>query len=226
MRRVLVVLIVLMAASGAAAPQDGPPAADAPPDGPGALAPAPARFAGLWRYNEAHSIDTATGEPERGARGPAGPRVQPIERPRVMAGAGGLDEVLSDSPFAPSPRAMREHRDMVRDLMEIAETLEFLVGEDAVTMTDDLGRERTYPTDDRPRAYRLGASEFRARTRWEGNRLHRTIEGTFGFRMTETYFLSPEADRLFIIMRVDAVSRGRPPLGADRVYDRVDPEDQ
>ena len=142
-----------------------------------------------------------------------------------MAGAGAESDVIGASPFAPSPRAVREHRDMVRDLMEIAETLTFTVSDEAVTMVDDLERARTYPTDGRSHEYRLGASEFRARVSWDNARLVREIEGTFGFRMRETYFLSPNARRLFIIMRVDGIARGRPSIGADRVYDRVDVEE-
>jgi hypothetical protein len=121
---------------------------------------------------------------------------------------------------------LRENRDLTRDLLEIAETLEFAVTDDAVTITDDLERSRTYPTDNSRRRYRLGASEFFARVRWEDGRLRRDIEGSFGFRMTETYFLSPDANRLFVIIRVGEAARNRPQAGVDRVYDRISPEDQ
>ncbi len=188
--------------------------------------PTQADFAGLWRYNEEFSIDIATRRPERSPGGVPARRGAPPERPAPppQAGIGAEREVLAASPFAPSPRAIREHRDMVRDLMEIAETLEFVVTDESVTITDDLGRARTYPTDNERYPYRLGGSAFDARARWEGTRLVREIDGTFGFHMNETYFLSPDRDRLFVILRVDELARGRPPVGADRVYDRVRPE--
>jgi hypothetical protein len=181
-------------------------------------------FSGLWRYNEEFSRDVATGRPERGPGGVPTRRLAPVERPAPIEPAAAASELVAASPFAPSPRAIREHRDMVRDLMEIAETLEFVVTAESVTITDDLGRSRTYPTDNREYRYRLGASAFDARVSWDDSRLQRRIEGTFGFRMNETYFLSEDGDRLFIIMRVNELARGRPPVGADRVYDRVRPE--
>lgn len=182
----------------------------------------PGQFNGLWRYNADESIDITTGRPEREPRGRA-----PV-RPLPDAREDGVNQptVRSSSPFAPSPLTVREHRDMVRDLMEIPETLQVVVTETAVTITDDLGRERTYPTDGSRHRYLLGASGFSARVRWEGNRLHRVIEGSFGFSMTEIAYLSPGADRLFVILRVGPLASNRPQLGADRVYDRVGVEPQ
>jgi hypothetical protein len=182
----------------------------------------PGQFAGLWGYNSEDSRNIATGRPERGPRGSAPPR-SIVTRPAPTAEAA---DAARQSPFAPSPFTLRENRDLTRDLLEIAETLEFAVTDDAVTITDDLERSRTYPTDNSRRRYRLGASEFFARVRWEDGRLRRDIEGSFGFRMTETYFLSPDANRLFVIIRVGEAARNRPQAGVDRVYDRISPEDQ
>jgi hypothetical protein len=183
----------------------------------------PEQFAGLWDYNSEDSRNIATGRPERGAPGSAPPR--PIV-PRAAPAARDASDDDRVSPFAPSPQMIRENRDLSRDLLEIAETLTFTVSADAVTITDDLGRARTYPTDNQRQRYRLGASEFHARVRWDNGRLLREIDGTFGFRMTETYFLSPDANRLFLIIRVGEVRRGRPQAGVDRVYDRVNPEER
>lgn len=190
-------------------------------DSAGALRPE--RFEGTWAYNSADSRNVATGRPERGAPGTAPPR--PIPPRSVPVPRDGAEPERA-SPFAPSPQMLRENRDLSRDLLEIAETLTLVVTPDAVAITDDLGRERTYPTDNRRARYRLGASEFNARVRWDEDRLLREIEGSFGFRMTETYYLSPDANRLFLIIRVGEASRGRAQAGVNRVYDRIDAEDQ
>jgi len=204
----------------AALAQQRPDPIPAPAGGP---AMRPEQFAGTWDYNSEDSRNIATGRPERGAPGSAPPR--PIVPRAATATRDGNTNDGRNSPFASSPQLMRENRDLSRDLLEIAEILTFVVTPDAVTITDDLDRERTFPVDNRRRRYRLGASEFSARVRWDAGRLLREIEGTFGFRMTETYFLSPDASRLFVIIRVGEPTRGRAPAGVDRVYDRVNPEE-
>lgn len=190
---------------------------------PGTAGLRPERIVGLWAYNSQESLNVVTGRPERGAPGSAPPRPV-IPRPRPSSTNERGD---SESPFAPSPQALREYRDLARDLLEIAETLAFSIDGENVTITDDLARARTFPTDDSRHRYRLGASEFFARVRWDGARLLREIEGTFGrFQMNETYFMSPDANRLFLIIRVGEPMRGRQPPGVDRVYDRIAAEDE
>ena len=49
--------------------------------------------------------------------------------------------------FGPSPLVLAEARTLVRDLFEVNEKLTITVTADSVTFTDDLKRERTYPTD-------------------------------------------------------------------------------
>jgi hypothetical protein len=58
---------------------------------------------------------------------------------------------------------------------------------------------------------------------WRGSQLRKDIDGEYGFRMSEIYFLSKDAKRLFVILRVAGLRRNQPPIGADRVYDRVEP---
>lgn len=207
--------ILLTAAAGTARAQDGPP---------GATGPAASLFAGLWDYNAAESINITTGRPEQSSR-TASAR-PPAPPPRTAAQAGDRTDPAAArevSPFGPTPEMIRENRDMSRDLLEVPETLRMAVDSGTVTFTDDLQRERTFPTDNSRGRYRLGAAEFFARVRWDGPRLHKDIEGPFGYRMSETYFLSPDARRLFVIVRVGEPNRRRPPTGFDRVYDRIEP---
>jgi hypothetical protein len=216
-------LVMVLLTHVVVAAQDQSDRAPVPEAGAGAR---PAQFSGAWAYNSQDSVNLATGRPERGPRGGAPPR--PLMARPAPTGRGASDEGgEGNSQFSPSTYMLRENRDLTRDLLEIAETLTFAVAEDSVTVTDDLKRERTFPTDNERQRYRLGASEFFARVRWEDGRLHRDIEGTFGaFKMSETYFLSPDANRLFLIIRVGDVARGRVQAAVDRVYDRVNTEDQ
>ena len=59
-------------------------------------------------------------------------------------------------------------REIIRDLLEVPELLTFKVTPEAVTVVDDLGRERVYPTDNKKRKYQFGAAVFDARARWDG----------------------------------------------------------
>lgn len=121
---------------------------------------------------------------------------------------------------------MREQRDMSRDLLEVPEQYRIALGSGEITFTDDIERERTYAIDGKKQKYRLGASEFNARVEWDGTQLRKEIEGALGFRMTEVYFLSPDAKRLFVIVRVGQPSRNRQQSGFNRVYDRIEPSAQ
>lgn len=125
-------------------------------------------------------------------------------------------------PLGPTPEMIRANRSASRDLLEVPEGLTIAVSDDSVTFVDDLMRQRTYPTDGRKQRYQLGAARFDARVTWVGARLRKDIEAAYGLKMTETYFLSPDARRLFVIVRVGEPRPGAPVVGANRVYDRVD----
>ena len=57
---------------------------------------------------------------------------------------------------------------------------------------------------------------------WSGSQFEKKIDAADGFRMTEIYFLSEDARRLFVILRVGSTRKGAPVMGVNRVYDRVD----
>ena len=243
-----VAMLMMAATAGTLGAQDTPdepagllsvmpdPQAEGPPH-------APAEMAGVWDYNPDESVDIQTGRPEqsprsatqRGGLGPGantgagatggrgtgrglpgvGPGIEGGGRSPRMGGATGIGPTLA---------MQREARDLARDLLEIPEALTIAVGEDAVTITDDLERERVYRTDGSREEHQLGASRFNARTTWIDGQLRKAIEGGFDFKMTETYFLSPDGNRLFVIIRVGEAREGRPQAGFNRVYDRVEPE--
>lgn len=251
MRESFRVLVGVVAVSGmglqatpradqAPVPAPAPPAAvDVP-----ALASAvtiPGEFAGTWDYNPQDSINILTGRPEQAPRSATqgGRAAPPPARVggttgtggggRGAGGFGGSNGFGTDAPprgglgLGPTPEMMREQRDMSRDLLEVAEQYTIELGPGQITFVDDIERERTYPVGGRKQKYQLGASEFTARIEWTGKEIRKEIEGNLGFRMTEVYFLSPDAKRLFVMIRVGQPNRNRTQSGFNRVYDRVEP---
>src|SRR5262245_37991887 len=68
-------------------------------------------------------------------------------------GGGGMAPMRGGE-FGLTPMAQEEMRALVRDLLEVPEMLKIAVTDEAVTFTDDLDRERSYPIDGRKRKYR------------------------------------------------------------------------
>lgn len=116
-------------------------------------------------------------------------------------------------------------RSAARDLLEVPWSLTIDVTPESVTFVDDLERSRTYLTDGRKKKFQLGAALFNAKTYWDGARLRKDIDAAGSFKMTETYFLSEDASRLFVIIRLgdpkQANSKNAPLAGVNRVYDRA-----
>lgn len=213
----------------AAAAQETPPAPAAPEVE--VSQHAPADFAGRWDYNADESLNAATGKPEQAPRSATqrGRGTAPAPRAGAAGGraggggfAGGQGRT---SDIGPTPEMLRASRDLMRDLLEIPESLTVKVTSDSIAFTDDLDRTRIYPTDGTKHSYRLGGSEYAARVAWRSSQLRKDIDGEFGFKMSEVYFLSTDAKRLFVIVRVADMRRNAPPIGADRVYDRVESAD-
>lgn len=134
-------------------------------------------------------------------------------------GGGGL--------INPYEIAMTEQKDLLRDLLEVAEVLKIAVTNDTVTFVDDLDRTRAYPTSGKKQHYQLGAASYDAKVHWEGHQLIKEMEGARGFKMSETFFLSEDGKRMFMIVRVGEPPKDKdkdkvPPIvGFNRVYDRV-----
>jgi len=114
-----------------------------------------------------------------------------------------------------------ERADTIRDLLEVPERLVFAVAPEAVTITDDIDRARTYYTNNKTKRYQLGAATFNARTRWDGPQLKQQLWTPLGLKMFETYFLSEDAKRLFVIIRIGEPVKGEQQPGVNRVYDRI-----
>jgi hypothetical protein len=191
----------------------------------------PARFTGHWDYNDDESINAGTGRPEQ-TPASATTRSAANNTPTAQRGSSGRDGgssgfentagVYLAQPTV-TPAMIREAENFLRDILEVPEELRIRVSDSAVTFTDDLERERTYQTDGKGREYSLSASKFDVKMSWDGSQLKREVEGGKGFKVFETYFLSEDGERLFVIIRVKAPKRAGFVAGANRVYDRVNP---
>jgi hypothetical protein len=195
------------------------------------------RFVGFWAYNEDESLNAATGRQERSPRSAA--QRTPVGR---GAGAGAAGRGTPPMPSAESGRStvgpriapglngqlgptvamLQENRSLSRDLLEVPESLTISLSPGEVSFVDDLFRQRVFPTTGEKSRYQLGAARFNAALEWTGAQLVKRIDAADGFRMTETYFLSEDGNRLFVILRVGSNRKNAPIMGVNRVYDRVD----
>jgi hypothetical protein len=209
-------------------------------------------FNGLWIYDAEESIDAATRRPELGPAGaPArrrGPNDEDRRSPRP-AGGGGFGSGGGGGggggfggggggggfggggfggggyrPPSPEDYIRSLNRSLYRDMLEVAFTLSVQVTPDAVTFVDDLERTFTYPTDRRKREYIVSAAKVDTAAYWDENRLRKETGGARGFKMAETYFLSADGQRMFVIIRLgdQPQPEGEPINGINRVYDRAD----
>ncbi len=233
---------VLILGSHAYARQQGPAATNAPP-----RPISPDVITGTWDYNDALSIDAATGRPERAPRsatqrtlgaagtGGRGGSAGGSGGSAGASGAGGRagaagngapGEAGARDTFDEARRAMAavmaaERRTYVRDLLEVPELLKIRASTGEVVIADDLGRERTYSTNGKLQKYQLSAARFQARGSWSETYFRKDIEGANNFKMSETYFVSEDGRRLFVIIRVGDPKKPETLAGVNRVYDRV-----
>lgn len=115
------------------------------------------------------------------------------------------------------------NRALRRDLLEVPQTLSVSIESASVTLVDDLERSYTFPTDNSKHEYIVSAAKFDARARWDEARFVKDIEAARGFKMVETYFLSADGRRMFVVIRLgdQPPPEGVPVSGVNRVYDRV-----
>ncbi|MEZ5318038.1 MAG: hypothetical protein R2752_11610 [Vicinamibacterales bacterium] len=139
-----------------------------------------------------------------------------------FGGGFGADDPAREQAIRYRQMLASENRALLRDLMEVPETLDIQSSDASVTLTDDLDRSLTFPTDRTKRKYHLSASDFEASAWWDGRQLIKDIEGARGFRMSETYYLSQDGRRLFVIVRLGQGKPDEPVVGANRVYDRIE----
>ena len=207
-------------------------------------------LSGLWDYNAELSVDAATGRPEQAPRSAAARQVAPpVSTPAVRPPATGGGAPAATNPggssaggtsaggnsggnggavstFDEARRAMAillaaERRTLLRDLLEVPEKLTIRAAAGSVSITDDLKRERVYATDGKKRKYQLSAATYEATGGWQDSAFRKEIHGSNNFKMTETYILSEDGKRLFVIIRIGDPKRPETMAGVNRVYDRI-----
>lgn len=234
---VIVSVLMLTAAGWAEQVPQSQSAQQARPNGPtlsiSARPMSPDALTGSWDYNDALSVDAATGRPERAPRSATQRALAPPPRPQPAGGGGVPPPGVSGSPDGrvrdtvdEARRAMAaviaaERRTYVRDLLEVPEQLTIRASADEVTFVDDLSRERTYATDGRMQKYQLSAARYEAKASWTETYFRKDIEGANNFKMTETYFVSEDGRRLFVIIRIGDPRKPETLAGVNRVYDRI-----
>ena len=208
--------------------------------GPAVTAPprpiSPEALSGVWDYNDALSIDAATGRPERAPRSAtqrvgAPPASGGAARPPGVGGAsppgvpggggGGRGDGFDEARRAMAAVIAAERRTYVRDLLEVAEQLTVKATTEEVTFVDDLERQQTYTTNGRMQKYQLSAARYEASGSWTETYFRKDIKGSNNFKMTETYFISEDGNRLFLIIRIGDPKKPETLAGVNRVYDRV-----
>jgi hypothetical protein len=218
----LVAAFAMVCTAGAVLAAQQPPVARVTP-----APPAPnMAMAGFWDYNAPLSVDAATGRPEQApqsatqrprrgaaASGAGGPAAGP-----AIGGVGGSMDDFERNAMAVY---VAERRALIRDLLEVPETLRIAITDAGVTFTDDLKRERTYLSNNKPQKYQIGAARFDARGYWDAGQFHKDIEGPNGFKMSELYLLSEDGARLHVVIRLGDPRRPETVAGVNRVYDRV-----
>jgi hypothetical protein len=206
-------------------------------------------LSGVWDYNAELSVDAATGRPEqaprsaaaRSATQPAATSTQAARPPATgsggsggtnagatggggtggVGGTGGGNATYDEARRAMAMLLAAERRTLLRDLLEVPEKLTIRAAASLVSITDDLKRERVYTTDGRKRKYQLSAATFEAISGWQESAFRKEILGPNNFKMSETYILSEDGRRLFVIIRIGDPKRPESMAGVNRVYDRI-----
>ena len=137
--------------------------------------------------------------------------------------AGGFttyDPLLASPGSSYSALDIATLRSAMRDLLETAERLSFELSDDAVTITDDLNRARTYATTGKKERRQLAATEFDAKTKWSGAALTQDIT-VWNFAMTEVYLPRQDNQELLVSLKI-AKPNFQPPIkDIARVYTRI-----
>jgi hypothetical protein len=192
---------------------------------------AEASLAGAWVLNRDASDDprqvTPGGPGDDGARrGPGGGRPPGGMGPGGGGGRGLPGGGRGPGGARPSEEEMRRLRDLMRELMEPAERLTIVVGDDSVSMTDQSGRTTRYATNGKPERHQLDAGTVETKTRWDGSRLIKETKADGGLTLSETYALAPEGRQLNVTVKMERARMPGPPRVLTRVYESLADEDR
>lgn len=166
-------------------------------------------IAGTWRFDRSQSKDGSDVWRRR------------LDAMRADEAAAAAS---SDEPSALRLERLMESPDWrlraaLRDLLEVADRLTFSLDAGRVTITDDLDRSRTYATDGTKEKRQLAATEFQARTSWNGSSL---VQDIVADRLTLAEVYLPAADGQSLLLSITIVKpKFEPPIAPmTRIYAR------
>lgn len=174
---------------------------------------------GHWRLNASMSdaggglaSDDAFGRP-RGGRAPVG---------GGFGGPGGspLGGVRGRSA---DPVAMKQRRDLMRELLEAPVRFTLQQDADAVHFTFPDGRLVGYQTNGKTEKHQAINGTIETKTRWQRGALIRETAFDDGTRLIETFTLE-ESGHLVVTVKINGGLRSPRPIR--RVYDRESPADR
>lgn len=197
-------------------PQAGPVVTPAP------RLPATA-LAGTWAFDE-----KGTFEDQRNWRRPV---VGDATAPRAGSPASSGSSTFgtgSPGPGVPlgygGPRSAaglfdNDVRRAMRDLLELAQQYTIDVGNDTVTLSDDLQRATTFATDGRREKHRLGATEYESKTSWNAdNQLVQEWSRGKDLKVHVIWLPANEGNALFVWIKVEKPTFTPPIKDIKRVY--------
>ena len=230
LRHVMTGVGVVACAAAASASQQ------ASTEGAGAALPAEraAALAGTWELNEAASQDdqrnwrrpVGSSNPLAGpgGGGGGGRRSGGDGMPPSMGGGGWGGGGFGGGGYIPRPSSGVYEADLrraLRDLLEVAGSLQIELKPEQVVVTDDLERTLTFSTIGRKEKHRIGATNFQARAAWDGGVFKLDIESVGDFRMTQAFVPSEDGQTLFVSITVERPEFKPPIKPITRTYRRV-----
>ena len=199
-----------------ASPQDRPAIAPAPKLPPIALA-------GTWTLDE-----KGTFEDQRNWRRPVAAETGVPRAGSPTAGGSSTNGTGSPGPGVPlgygGPRAAaalfdNDIRRAVRDLLEPATTYVIDVGNDTVTLNDDLQRVTTFATDGRREKHHSGATEYESKTSWNAdNQLVQELSRGKDLKVSLIWLPANEGKALFLWIKIEKPVFTPPVKDIKRVY--------
>ena len=110
-------------------------------------------------------------------------------------------------------------RRAVRDLLELAQQYTIDVGNDTVTLSDDLQRVTTFATDGRREKHRSGATEYESTTSWNtDNQLVQELSRGKDLKVQLIWLPANEGQALFVWIKVEKPTFTPPIKDIKRVY--------
>lgn len=181
-------------------------------------------LAGTWTFDE-----KGTSEDQRNWRRPVAADAA-VTRPGSTPSSGGSSTYGTGSPGPGVPLGYggprsasglfdNDVRRAMRDLLELAQQVTIDVGNDTVTLGDDLQRSTTFATDGRREKHRSGATEYESKTSWNAdNQLVQELSRGKDLKVQLIWLPANEGKAMFVWIKVEKPAFTPPIKDIKRVY--------